>query len=181
MRSDHGWSGLFYTGVFRVVSSEDLAVSRESASLQETYAPKSICFGCGPANKDGLQIKSYPDNDTVVCDWMPQPKYQAFDGAINGGIVGSLLDCHLNWTAAWNLMQRDGLDKPPCTVTAEYSVKFLRPTPATGALHIVARPVELTERSATIEGKLMSGSEVCATCRAVFVAVKPGHPAFHRW
>ena len=28
-------------------------------SVQEQYAPNSICFGCGPANEKGLQIKSY--------------------------------------------------------------------------------------------------------------------------
>jgi hypothetical protein len=29
--------------------------------LQNKFAPKSICFGCGPANKHGLQIQSIPD------------------------------------------------------------------------------------------------------------------------
>ena len=28
-------------------------------SLQETYAPKSVCFGCGPANPEGLHIRSF--------------------------------------------------------------------------------------------------------------------------
>ena len=28
-------------------------------SVQDEYAPKSICFGCGPANEKGLKIKSY--------------------------------------------------------------------------------------------------------------------------
>ncbi|MBT3600844.1 MAG: PaaI family thioesterase, partial [Euryarchaeota archaeon] len=26
-------------------------------SVQEKYAPNSICFGCGPANEKGLQIR----------------------------------------------------------------------------------------------------------------------------
>jgi acyl-coenzyme A thioesterase PaaI-like protein len=153
----------------------------DSASLQDTYAANSICFGCGPANQNGLRIKSFPQNDTVVCTWTPEPKYQSFNGALNGGIVGALLDCHLNWTGAWSLMKRDGLDKPPCTVTTEYSVKFLRPTPSTSPVQIIARAVELKERSAVVEGQLLSNGELCATCRAVFVAVKPGHPAYHRW
>jgi len=31
------------------------------------------------------------------------------------------------------------------------------------------------------EGRLLAGGELCAACRGVFVAVKPGHPAYHRW
>ena len=34
---------------------------------------------------------------------------------------------------------------------------------------------------ATVEGTLNAGGKVCATCRGLFVAVKEGHPAYHRW
>jgi hypothetical protein len=34
---------------------------------------------------------------------------------------------------------------------------------------------------ATIDGTLTAGGNVCASCRGTFVAVKEGHPAFHRW
>ncbi len=150
-------------------------------SLQEEHAAKSICFGCGPANADGLHVSSYPEGETLVCDWTPDPKYQAFPGVLYGGLIGSLLDCHLNWTASWHLMQKNGLDAPPCTVTAEYAVKFQKPTPSDRPIRMVARVVDSRTSSATIEGELMSDGEVTATCRGVFVAVKPGHPAYHRW
>ncbi|PYI47458.1 MAG: PaaI family thioesterase, partial [Verrucomicrobia bacterium] len=26
-----------------------------------------------------------------------------------------------------------------------------------------------------------AGGKVCAICRGIFVAVKEGHPAYHRW
>src|SRR5437868_13599838 len=97
----------------------------ESQSLQEKYAPKNACFGCGPANPDGLHIRSFPHGDEVVANWQPLPKYEAFSGVLNGGIIGSLLDCHSNWTATWHLMTRDKLYHPPCTVTADYSIKLL--------------------------------------------------------
>ena len=35
-------------------------------SLQEKYAPQSICFGCGPANDKGLRIRSILDGGEVV-------------------------------------------------------------------------------------------------------------------
>ena len=28
-------------------------------SLQDQYYPNGTCFGCGPCNDDGLQLKSY--------------------------------------------------------------------------------------------------------------------------
>ncbi len=47
---------------------------------------------------------------------------------LNGGIIGALLDCHSNWAAAWHLLQQGKLEQPPCTVTADYAIKLLRPT-----------------------------------------------------
>src|SRR5213596_2436604 len=96
-------------------------------SLQETYAPNNACFGCGPANEKGLHIKSFAQGDEVVADFQPQPWQEAFTGMLSGGIIGTLLDCHCNWTAAWHLQQQRQLSQPPCTVTADYAIKLLRP------------------------------------------------------
>lgn len=150
-------------------------------SLQDRFAPANHCFGCGPANAKGLRIKSFVQGDEVVCDWRPEPHHEAFDNMLNGGICGALLDCHCNWTAAWHLMNAHGADTPPCTVTAEYHVKLLRPTPTNGPVRLRAHVVESTARRAVVEGTLEAGGEITATCRGTFVAVKEGHPAFHRW
>ena len=93
-------------------------------SLQHRYAPHSHCFGCGPANEHGLRLESRPSADdaaAVVADWSAAAHHEAFDGVLNGGIIGALLDCHSNWTAAWHLMGRRGGDAPPVCVTAEYA------------------------------------------------------------
>lgn len=150
-------------------------------SLQEQYAPHNACFGCGPSNPKGLRIRSFVENDRVVADWQPERHHEAFPGVLSGGIIGTLLDCHSNWTAAWHLMKRAGSDRPPCTVTLQYHVKLLRPTPSGAPLKLIARVVETKEDRAVIEAELLSKEQVCATCRGTFVAVKPGHPAYHRW
>jgi alkylated DNA nucleotide flippase Atl1/acyl-coenzyme A thioesterase PaaI-like protein len=150
-------------------------------SLQELYAPGNRCFGCGPANEKGLRIKSFVDGDEVVCRWTPEPHHEAFSGVLNGGIIGVLFDCHCNWTAAYHLMQRRGMDRPPCTVTAEYAVTLRRPTPSAGALLVRARVVESGEDRATVEAALEAAGKITATARGVFVAVGEGHPAYHRW
>ncbi|WP_415907729.1 PaaI family thioesterase [Oleiharenicola sp. Vm1] len=150
-------------------------------SLQERYSPQSICFGCGPANPQGLHIRSHVRGDEVVATWTPAKHHEAFPGVLNGGIIGSLLDCHCNWTAAWQLMRQGGLEKPPCTVTADYAIKMMRPTPTDGPVELVARVVEAAADRAVIEGVLIAAGKPRATCRGTFVAVQPGHPAYHRW
>ncbi len=151
-------------------------------SLQETYAPSSTCFGCGPANPKGLHIRSFPQDDgTVVMEWQPEPHHEAYPGALNGGIIGTLFDCHSNWAAAWHLMKQHGEEHPPATVTAKYCVRFLRPTPTDEPIKIVARLVELKGNKAVVESQMIAKGEVTATFRGTFVAVKPGHPAYHRW
>jgi acyl-coenzyme A thioesterase PaaI-like protein len=163
-------------------------------SLQERYAPNSICFGCGPANAGGLHIRSFPaaatggvegdpsdGADEVIAEWMPTSGYEAFPGVLNGGIIGALLDCHSNWTAAYHLMRKAGAEKPPTTVTSDYAIKLLRPTPADQSVHLRARVVESTDRRAVVEATLESGGEPSATCRGTFVAVREGHTAYNRW
>jgi acyl-coenzyme A thioesterase PaaI-like protein len=153
-------------------------------SLQERFAPEGRCFGCGPANADGLRIRSFPsptDPDEVVADWTPSPHHEAFAGVLNGGIIGTLLDCHSNWTATTHLMRRRGADKPPTTVTLDYSVVMRRPTPTNGPVHLSARVVDATDDRATVEASVEADGKVTATCRGTFVAVKPGHPAYDRW
>lgn len=150
-------------------------------SLQERYAPTSICYGCGPANARGFRIRSFPEGDEVVAEWSAAPHHQAFEGAVNGGVISTLFDCHCNWTAAYHLMQRGGTAVVPPTVTAELAVRFTRPTPSAAPLVLRARVVESAGDRATVEASLESGGVVCATCRGRFVAVPPGHPAYHRW
>ena len=150
-------------------------------SLQETYAPDGICFGCGVKNERGLRIKSYANGDEVTAEFHAEPHHQAFPGMLNGGIVGALLDCHSNWTAAYFLMKQAGKTEPDCTVTANYSIKLLRPTPFDKTIYLKARVVESTEDRATVEAELIADDKVCATCKGLFVIVKEGHPAYHRW
>jgi len=150
-------------------------------SLQQHYAPHNKCFGCGPANEKGLRIKSFVEGDKVVAHFKPEAHHLAFEGMLNGGICGALLDCHSNWTAAYFLMKRLGLDAPPCTVTAEYSIKLLKPTPMNVELSLEAEIKEITDRKAWVNATLSANNEITATCTGLFVAVKEGHPAFHRW
>jgi acyl-coenzyme A thioesterase PaaI-like protein len=154
-------------------------------SLQERFAPTTRCFGCGPANPEGLHIRSREAvtgrDGELVGTWRPLPHHAAFENVLNGGIVGTLLDCHGNWTAAMRIMRDRGLDRPPGCVTADYAIRLRRPTPVDRTLGLHAWPVSTEGDRVIVDGEIVVDGIITATCRGTFVAVGPDHPAYERW
>ena len=65
-------------------------------AIQDYYSPEfAHCFGCGPANAQGLRLKSHVEGDETVARFVPPAYYTGgFPGHVYGGIIASLLDCH---------------------------------------------------------------------------------------
>jgi acyl-coenzyme A thioesterase PaaI-like protein len=154
-------------------------------SLQLRYAPASRCFGCGPANEQGLRIGSHEVDGEhpgeLHATWQPLPHHAAFENVLNGCIIGTLLDCHANWTAAIHLMHERGAAGPPGCVTADYAVRLRRPTPVDQPLQLRAWPVESDGDKVVVDAEVAVDGIITATCRGMFVAVGPDHPAYARW
>lgn len=119
--------------------------SEEELCVQSAYTPESVCFGCGPAAPDGLHLRSFRVPGGLEASVSLDPKYNAFPGIINGGIVSALFDCHGNWTAAITLMDRGCLPKPPLTLTYELLVTFDEPTPPDAPLVVRSKIVKVQE------------------------------------
>ncbi len=151
------------------------------ASLQDRYAPNSACFGCGPKNRHGLRLKSVPFGDGVLSTWQPRPEHIAFGRFGSGGIISVLMDCQGNWASTYALMKARQLRTPPGTVTAEYTVKFLRPSPIDDKWELSAWATRIDGDKVNARGELKVGGVVTATMTGLFIAVKETHPAFHRW
>jgi acyl-coenzyme A thioesterase PaaI-like protein len=149
-------------------------------SLQEKYAPSSVCFGCGPANGQGLKIRSAVERGRVVTRWTPSPHHRAFGEFLNGGVIATVLDCHSNWTAAYSLMVRWRAKTIPPTVTSSMCVDFLKPTPLVELL-LEGRAGKVAGRRVVVRSTLKARGEVTATLKGTFVAVGAGHPAASRW
>jgi acyl-coenzyme A thioesterase PaaI-like protein len=118
----------------------------------------NVCFGCGNDNPDGLQIKSYWEDEEAICHWNSEEKYHGWKGLMNGGVLATLIDCHCMGTAmafAYKTEERS-LDSFPeyRYATGTITVKYLRPTSNT-------KPIEL--RAKVIEAK---GKKVVMTCDA---------------
>lgn len=140
----------------------------ETTSIQEMYWPDGICFGCGPANEKGLHIRSFPKGDEVVAEWQPQPHHQAFPEVLNGGIIGTLLDCHSAATSFWTISE-GGTKDTGQLVTARYAVTLLRPTPVDRPLSLVGRALDVSGRKVRVESRIEVGDDVTATCEGTFV------------
>lgn len=142
-------------------------------SIQETFWPDGICFGCGPANEKGLHIRSFPEGGRVIATWRPGSHHQAFPNILNGGIIGTLLDCHSAATAWWSLT--DGGKEPgPNMVTAEYSIRLLRPTPVDADITLIGETLRIEGRRAVVAGRIEAGGETTVTSEATLVRPRTG-------
>lgn len=123
-------------------------------SLQDQYFPELPCFGCGPANADGLRLKSFVEGDLVVASFTGWPQHNNGLGFLNGGIIATVLDCHSAavvtheaYLHGWPALP--GADLP--YVTAGLDIRYQRPTPLTEEIRLVGQVLEASEPAITAE------------------------------
>lgn len=142
-------------------------------SIQETYYPTMMCFGCGHANENGLKLRSFERDGEVVAAFTPWPEHDNGGGFLNGGIIATLLDCH-GGAAVLLESQRRGLGTGGLSfVTAGIDVKYLRPTPLHDELDLRARIVAATGDEMTVVSEIHFDSKLRATGVAVWKRWKP--------
>ncbi len=114
------------------------------AALQDQVAHDNPCFGCGPDNPQGLQLKSYPreDGGGLEATWQGGDAHAGYPGVLAGGIQATLLDCHAIWTAAAHWARHHPDEAFPAVVTAGVDLDYERPAPndAPVTLHGEAGP-----------------------------------------
>ncbi len=127
-------------------------ITANSAALQDIWH-NGTCYGCGPANPHGLQIKSYwtEDNTEVICSFTPQPYHNAgFENVMYGGLIACLCDCHSIWTAiaaTYRHEERKHGSTPTISyVTGNLNVSYLAPTPLDQSILLRAYCEEIVGR-----------------------------------
>lgn len=139
----------------------------------------NFCFGCGADNPEGLQLKSdwaTDDPGLAVATWLPHPRHAAGPRhVLNGGIIGTLLDCHGICTAVAEAYRREGreigTDPEIWFATASMAVEYLRPAPIDEPVRLTGRVVAADDRFTTVECALDAAGKprATATVRAVRV------------
>lgn len=145
-------------------------------ALQEVWFPDGLCFGCGPSNREGLGLRSFARDGTVVADWESNEVYRSGIAVVAGGVVGTLLDCHTGAAVLNAVGIRDGrtpyVDGDPW-VTKSYTVEFRRPTPLNEQLHLVAEVADLGDDRARVNGSISFDGEITATASAEWRRLQP--------
>lgn len=60
--------------------------------------PDNPCFGCGPNNPIGLQLKFFKQGDKVFAEKTFEKGYDCWPGQLHGGIIFGILECACQWT-----------------------------------------------------------------------------------
>lgn len=149
---------------------------RQHDKAFQDQIPDNHCFGCGPANPLGLQIKSYwcGDNE-AVCDFIPSAHQSAGPlHFLNGGIISTLMDCHCICTAiakAYQLQRRPiGTGEALWFATGQLSVTYLKPAAIDKPVKLVAVIDDVQSSKMRITCHLYSDNILC--CRGEVLAVK---------
>ncbi|WP_193164474.1 PaaI family thioesterase [Microbulbifer hainanensis] len=139
--------------------------------------PDNHCFGCGPENASGLQIKSYwTGKDTSRCEFTPQPHQCAGPTQyLNGGIIATVIDCHTICTAiADGYIQagrETGTGDKIWYATGKLDVQYRAPAAISDTAILEAKIVERTPKKTRLECTLSSGGRICASAEVVAVRV----------
>lgn len=138
-------------------------------AIQDHYPEEfAHCFGCGPANPNGLHLKSYIEGDETIARFTPSAIYSGgYPGHVYGGMIASLLDCHGTASAAAFAYRHRGRalgDKlPPIRfVTASLRIDYKQPTPLGVELTIRGALASIEGRKAIIALTLNAGDAECA-------------------
>jgi acyl-coenzyme A thioesterase PaaI-like protein len=148
----------------------------DEASIQQLLFPDLPCFGCGPSNTKGLRLRSFPSDDGVTATFLPWPEHDNGLGFLNGGIISTVLDCHSAAAVMWEADQRGWAPHTGAAlpyVTAGLDVRFLRPSPLTEAVQLVARVGRASEAEILCDVELVWDGKTRAAATAVWKRWRP--------
>lgn len=120
------------------------------------------CFGCSPTNESGLKLRFYTDEECVFTRVTIPEHLGGWQNLAHGGIVSTILDEIMSWTAIYMLKQ--------FILTKSMSVDFLQPVYILSPLVAKGEVVEkVNEREVIIQGFLYNAEgELCSRSRATF-------------
>lgn len=140
--------------------------------------PDNHCYGCGPLNALGLQIKSSWRGEESVCTFQPRPEHSAGPlHVMSDGITATLIDCHSVCTATAYAYRSEGreIGSPPVIwcVTGSMEIQYLAPVPIDKPVELRARIVESEGKKTRLGCSLSSGGKECARGKVLAIRVPP--------
>jgi len=121
-------------------------------------AEDSKCFVCGQQSESGIKARFLVDreNRRATCRLVLNDRFQGWQGIAHGGILASLLD-EASIYACRSMGER--------FVTAELSVRFIKPVQTGVDVEIVAEVTEVKRKIYMVDARLEMAGEVCAEAK----------------
>ena len=90
------------------------------------------CIACGPQNPHGLHLRMQVDPATarVQTTFIPEPSHIGFENVIHGGVLATVLDELMVWSATWKARR--------FCLCAELTTRFRHPVAVGQKLEITA-------------------------------------------
>lgn len=126
---------------------------------------RDYCFGCGPANPCGLQLKFIisPGGDSYLCEFELGAQFGGPPGHAHGGIIASILD---------EAMSKANKLRNTVALTRRIEVDYLRPVPLGQPLVAEGRISRVRGRALYNHGELRSAHGiVLARSRGKFLSI----------
>lgn len=125
------------------------------------------CFGCGPANPAGFQLRCHATERGVAGSFRLDTRHEGGPGVAHGGVVAAVLDDLLGF-----LLYRIG--RP--MVTARLEIDYRRPVLLGIEAEAEAEIVSVDGRKVWTRGELRGpDAGILAEARGLFVQVPPDH------
>jgi uncharacterized protein (TIGR00369 family) len=129
------------------------------------HSAQNRCFGCGQANKTGLQLEFLLREGGGVLTRPTVPdRFEGHPGYLHGGVIATLLD---------EAMSKSARARGLTTMTRKLEVEYLRPVPSGAPLRVEGKVTESDGRRHWIEAEIRDAEgTVLAMGKGLFLEVK---------
>jgi uncharacterized protein (TIGR00369 family) len=142
--------------------------AKEPALKPMIHSAQNFCFGCGPDNPTGLQLKfSQDEQQTVVCVVTVPTRFEGPPKYVHGGVISTLLD-----EAMSKAVRASGVT----AMTRSMEIDLRRPVPSGVEVRIEGRLTRSEERKHWTEARILNQEgKVLASAQGLFVQVRESH------
>ncbi len=137
-----------------------------SSKFEAMLPPRTNrCFGCGPANRDGLRLKFFSEgiDDRAICTVKMPQRYEGPPGHLHGGIIATLLD---------EAMGKANKLAGVVAMTRTMEIEYLRPVPLKVPLTLEGWGVKREGRKHWNAAEIRAeDGEVLARSTGLFIAI----------
>jgi acyl-coenzyme A thioesterase PaaI-like protein len=127
-------------------------------------SPANVCYGCGPGNPVGLQLRVVQDEDRVWAEFEPGRWHEGWAGVVHGGVLAAALDEVMAYCIFFQGIK---------AVTARMELRYKNTAREGDHLLVEARTLRDSRRLVDIVGRVLRGDATLVEARGRFVKLGP--------